>query len=74
MSDEREPLGKDGEEKDNKLFRTRSRAKEIGDKRTAMDRKDGGPFSSDVHSGPRVTLSSNREPTFYIGGGNGVTL
>ena len=69
---EEESQNNEGNSKEKKKVRTKSRGTELMERR--MWREKTTLASVDGNKQPRVTLPSNKEPTFYIGGGNGVAM
>ena len=69
---EEESQNNEGIAKEKKRVRTKSRGTELMERR--IWREKTALTSADGNKQPRVTLPSNKEPTFYIGGGNGVAM
>ena len=69
---EEESQNNEGISKEKKKVRTKSRGTELMERR--IWREKTTLTSVDGNKQPRVTLPSNKEPTFYIGGGNGVAM
>ena len=59
-------------EEENRKLRAKSRGTELMERR--LWREKVNLTSSEGTRQPKVTLPSNKEPTFFIGGGNGVAM
>ena len=69
---EEESQNNEGIAKEKKKVRTKSRGTELMERRIWTEKTT--LTSADGNKQPRVTLPSHKEPTFYIGGGNGVAM
>ena len=67
-----ESQNNEGNQKDKKKLRTTNRGTELIERRVWREKTVS--TSADGIKQPRVTLPSNKEPTFFIGGGNGVGM